>query len=160
MTSLELDVTGSGVGQSGAGFGGYNPSLEPEPPPDAEASSADAPAAAPARITRSGAAGELHANVLTSHRAAQTPVTTSATIADGDVGQSGTGFGGYNPSPATEPPPNAAASVADTPDEPATAPARLPRSCAERGQHESMRLRCTTQVTRYTTHPTQGSPPI
>ena len=49
-------VTRSGVGQSGAGFEGYNPSPGPEPPPDAAANAADAPAAAPARTTRSGAA--------------------------------------------------------------------------------------------------------
>ena len=111
-TSKELDVPGRGVGQSGAGFDGYNPSLEPEPPPDAAANTADAPAAAPARVTR-GAAGGPHVDVLASHRAAVAPVTASATIAATDVGQPGAGFDGYIPSPSLELLPGAAASVAD-----------------------------------------------
>ena len=130
MTSSELDLSGGGVGQSGGGFGGYNPSPEPEPPPDAAVSAADTPAAAPARITRSSATGEPHAGVLASHCAAIAPVAARAAIAATDVGQPGARFGGDIPSPALEPPQGAAASVADAAAVPATAPARLPTPSA------------------------------
>ena len=92
----------------------------------------------PARVPRSCAACELHANVLTNHRAAQTPVTTSATITASDVGKSGAGFGVYNPPPTFEPPPDAATNAADTADEPATAPERVPRP--QREQHARLPL--------------------
>ena len=139
MTSLESDVAGSGVGQSGADFDSYIPSPESELPPDAAASVADAPAAAPARITHSGTAGEPHANVLASHRAAQAPIAISDAIEATDVGHTGAGFGGYIPSLALEPPPGAAESVADAAAAavPATAPARVPRADTEREQHKS-----------------------
>ena len=66
------------------------------------ANAVDKPATAPARVPRSGAVRELHANVLMSHRAAQTLVATSAAITASDVGEAGAGVNGSPPKPFSE----------------------------------------------------------